>query len=210
MAHTRGQGAGEWPAPRFRSCSTSVRTCPGKCPLLRLRGRAGVGGYGVSTAKAAAPFPTPAFAGAGSFPAGGGRGKSADAKLEKLSWFGKANHAFTVSTTRSPRLARFIAGRQCAKAGIQAASLQEDAPMDSRLRGNDEIVGLCAQEKPPCLTAPPCTACRARRGGLGRGRGWPWVLGRRAGRAGRRPRGGARLAWRQRRRGRACAAGALQ
>jgi len=31
-----------------------------------------------------------------------------------------------------------------AKAGIQAALLQEDALMDSRLRGNDEIMGLCA------------------------------------------------------------------
>jgi|GEM_PF-6695117 len=32
-----------------------------------------------------------------------------------------------------------------AKAGIQAALLQEEAPVDSRLRGNDEIMGLCAE-----------------------------------------------------------------
>jgi len=31
-----------------------------------------------------------------------------------------------------------------AKAGIQAALLQEDALMDSRFRGNDEIMGLYA------------------------------------------------------------------
>jgi len=29
-------------------------------------------------------------------------------------------------------------GQQCAKAGIQAALLQEEALMDSRFRGNDE------------------------------------------------------------------------
>jgi len=34
-----------------------------------------------------------------------------------------------------------------AKVGIQTALLQEETLMDFRLRGNDEIMGLCGPEK---------------------------------------------------------------